>query len=295
MWFKNLTLYRLKNTEIPASEKLEELLNEHLIRPCGALEPTTYGWSPLTAEEGAPILQVIDKAVFLRWSVTERLLPPAVVNEELADRLRLQSEEKGRPIRGKERTAIRETIITELLPRAFMRTRHVDLFLDPVSGWMGINVSSITRAELVTELLRHTLGSLPIEAPKADRLRELLTNWLRDGAEPGFMLGEECEMVDAAEPSSIVRVKNVELSSDEVRQHLEHGKQVSKLGITHQDKLDLVLGDDFILRKLKMTELLSDQMEDAEEDPELADIVEKTILLGQFRELIKDLGQHVHL
>lgn len=295
VWFKNLTLFRLKETKIPENEELERLMQEHMLRPCGALEAATVGWSTINGEEEGPLIQRIDHAVFLRWATTERLLPPAVINEELKERVRQESDKKGRPVRGKERTSLRESIITELLPKAFTRTRHVDLFLDPVSGWMGINVSSLKRGEEVTELLRHTLDSLPIEPPSADRMRELLTDWLRDGSGDGFLLDHECELVDTADNGSIVRVKNTELSSAEVRQHLDHDRQVSKLGVIHKDRLSLVIGDDLILRKLKMTELLSEQMDDHDDDEELADIVEKTILLGQFRELIDDLSQHAKL
>ena len=66
----------------------------------------------------------------------------------------------------------------------------------------------------------------------------------------------------------MVRCRGVELASEEVDTHLQAGKQVGKVAINWQDKLDLVLGEDLVLRRLKFAdELVAENDDVAEADP----------------------------
>ena len=64
----------------------------------------------------------------------ERLLPGVVVAEELADRIAKIGEKQGRRPGAKERKRLKEEVISELLPRAFVRPSRLFAYLDGKDG-----------------------------------------------------------------------------------------------------------------------------------------------------------------
>ena len=60
---------------------------------------------------------------------------------------------------------------------------------------------------------------------------------------------------------SVVRCKRQDLTSDEIQQHLEVGKQVTQLALAWQDKLSFVLDDKLTIKRLRFEELLQEQAE----------------------------------
>ncbi len=63
----------------------------------------------------------------------------------------------------------------------------------------------------------------------------------------------------------MVRARSMMLDCDEIRSHIESGKQVQRLALTYQDRLSFVLGADLVLRRLKFGEELlgaNDELKD---------------------------------
>ena len=66
-----------------------------------------------------------------------------------------------------------------------------------------------------------------------------------------------------------MRCKRQDLTSDEIQQHLEVGKQVTQLSLGWQDKLSFVLDDKMGIKRLRFEELLQDQAEQDGGDDDL--------------------------
>ena len=97
--------------------------------------------------------------------------------------------------------------------------------------------------------------------------RSVLTGWISGEPLPdGFSLGEECELKDTIDGGAVVKCQNQELLSDEIRKHLESGKQVTRLALVLDDHVSFVLGEDLVLRKLKFLDGAVDQLENTERD-----------------------------
>jgi recombination associated protein RdgC len=94
----------------------------------------------------------------------------------------------------------------------------------------------------------------------------LLTNWVRGDELPaGFQLGEQCELRDVQETTNTVKVRGQDLRSDEVLQHIEAGKQVTKLELHWREAIDFVIGDDLIIRRVKFRDELLEQVENLDD------------------------------
>lgn len=262
MFFRNLSLFRFPESTSKSLKKLEKELDSQRLRDCGPLELSTRGFVSPYGRDSEELVHKFGAFALVTIGAEERLLPSVVVNEELADRLARITEKDGRRIGAKERKRLKEEVISELLPRAFIRPSRNSAYLDTEQGWFVVDSASRKVAEDAVSEVREALGRFPATpmAPE-ESLRTLMTGWLIDGKlPPGLALGEECELRDPAEAGAIVRCRRQDLESDEVREHLKSGKQVFQLGLVFDDRMSFVLGEDLVVRKLKFLDIVLDEL-----------------------------------
>jgi recombination associated protein RdgC len=88
-----------------------------------------------------------------------------------------------------------------------------------------------------------------------------MTGWLATGGlPPGFVLEDECELRGPGEDGGVVRCKGEDLIGDEVRVHLNAGKQVTRLALSWNQRIGLLLQDDLTLRRLRFLDLVQEQV-----------------------------------
>ncbi|KAF1703981.1 recombination-associated protein RdgC [Pseudoxanthomonas suwonensis] len=286
MFFRNLTFFRF-----PASHdfsQLDELLPEAALKPVGPLEMNSIGFiSPFGRGEEA-LSHRVGNAIWLAVGSENKILPGSVVNELLAQKVAEIEEKEGRKLGGKARKRLKDDLLHELLPRAFVKTSRTDALLDLEHGFLAVDASSRKTAEMVASEIRRALGSFPAIPPNAEVApRSVLTGWIAGEPLPeGMSLGEECELKDAMDGGAVVKAQNQELVSDEIAKHLESGKQVTKLALNLDDHLSFVLGEDLIVRKLKFLEGAVDQLESTERDDLRAELDARfTLMAGEARRL----------
>ncbi len=274
MFFRNLTLFRFSEAHAKTLNELEDHLDAARLRPCGPLELATRGFvSPYGRHETALVHRVGSFAL-VTLGGEDKLLPGSVVSEALAERLQKIAAEEGRRVGARERKRLKDEVLTDLLPRAFVRPYRLSIYVDSKNGWLVVDSSSRKAAEEALGRLREALGSFPAtpmapeEAPRA-----LMTDWVVRGKLPaGLVLGDECELRDPAEAGAIVRCRRQDLETDEVREHLKSGKQVFQLGVTFDDRIGFVLGEDLVIRKLRFLDQVLDELGESERDSAQAEL-----------------------
>ena len=261
MWFKNLHLLRFTQPLTLDPEQLDAQLQGRVFRPVGPVEPATTGWTPPLGDEGQPLVHAANGYIMLCARREERILPAAAVREVVEARAGEMEEKSGRKVRGKARTALRDEVIMEMLPRAFTRTSRTYAYIDPAGGWLVIDASSPRKAEEFTTLLRQSLDSLPVEPPPLTSMpAAILTAWLQSGRLPaGFSLGEECDLRDPGEDGGIVRVRRHDLGAGEIAGHLEAGKQASRLALGFEERLSFVVDENLAVRRLKFLDVVQEE------------------------------------
>jgi recombination associated protein RdgC len=264
MWFRNVQPFRLSGN-FYSEEAVESALAKHAARDPGPLETEAWGWAPVLAETDARALQVEGRFV-LRLRRSERILPASVVRDEVARRVEALEAEQDREVYRKERTRIREEVQLELLPRAFVRSKDTLLLVAPKESWVFVDTPNRNAAEDATKHLRDALGSLPLENFECkESAGAVMTRWLGAGGAKGvFDLGEECEL--RAATTGTVRVRDLDLASPEVRNHLRQGLHAHQLALVWPDHLRFVLEADGSCKRLRFDEALrsaGEEMEDA--------------------------------
>ncbi|MDX9875719.1 MAG: recombination-associated protein RdgC, partial [Spongiibacteraceae bacterium] len=241
MWFKNALLYRLTGP-IEGLEHIEARLAQTPYVPCGSQDMQRIGWTP-AMPESEELSHQANGYVLVCLRKQQKILPGAAVAEALDERIRKIETEQGRKVYRKERKELKEEVTIDLLPRALTRSSRAYAFIDTQRNLIVVDSSSRTRAEELLTQLRKDLGSLPLEPLETrNQPTALMTDWLNNNSLPaGFALGQQCELRDARESSNVVRVRGQDLRSDEVLQHIEVGKQVTRLELHWNEAVDCVL------------------------------------------------------
>lgn len=280
MFFKNVILFRF-----PTAQKLDDLeagLEECQLKPVGPLELSSRGFISPFGRDSEVLAARQGDMIWMTVGGEDKILPAAVVNDLLAKKLHEIQEKEGRTPGGRTRRRIKDELVTELLPKAFVAPSRTDAYIDHGRGFIAIDTSSRKVGENVVSEVRRALGSfpaLPLNAEVAPRA--ILTGWLSGEALPqGFSLGDSCELQDPADKSAKVSIRNMELQSDEVAKHLEAGKQCTRLALSYNDHVSFVFGEDLVIRKLKLLDGAVDSLENTERDDIRAELDARFALLA---------------
>jgi recombination associated protein RdgC len=271
MWFKNLQIYRLQAPLGLSPEALHQQLQQAAFRPCGSLEPETIGWDRPLGRDGHLLTHAVGGSVMICACRQERLLPSGVVREELDERVAAIEDKDGRKVGRKEKLQLRDELVVDLLPKAFVRSSRTFAYLDEKNGWIVVDSPTAKRAEELLSLLRETLGTLKVsplavqEAPAS-----VMTGWLGKGEPEDFVLKDECELREPSEEGGIIRCRRQALDSDEIATHLAAGKQVVRLAVEWKERLGCLLCDDLVVRRLKFLDLVQDEVAEAAPEDAIA-------------------------
>lgn len=290
MFFRNATFFRfppiVAAMAVMASQQLlEESLGECRLKPVGPLELSSRGFiSPLGSDGEVYAHHSANRnCIWLSVGGEDRILPGAVVDRMLAAKLREIERAEGRKPGGRTRKRIKDEIITDLLPKAFIKPSRLDGYLDLDRGLLVVDTASRKQAEGFVSELRRALGSfpaLPINAEVAPRA--VLRDWIEVNELPADLnLGDEATLKDPIDKGAVVRVTRQELSGDEIAKHLEAGKQVTRLALTLDDHISFTIDEDLALRKLKLLDGAVDKLQTGDRDDLAAELDARFFLLTE--------------
>jgi len=297
MWFRNLLVYPLNAPFELSAEALHDQLSTRPCRECGSMELSTYGWEPPLGRHGKLLTHAVSHCMMVCLRREEKVLPAAVVNQQLSQRISDLEEAEGRKVRRREKGEIKDEIFLDLLPKAFTKTILTYAYIDTENGWLLVDAASSKRAEELISMLRETLGSLPLRPLEVNHAPvNAMTDWLQGGKLPQeFVIGDECELRDPAEEGSIVRCRRQDLEASEIAGHLKAGKEVVKMSLEWQEKLGFVLTEELALKRLKFLDLIQEAAAESAAEDEATrfdvDFALMSLELGRFvNSLIKLFG-----
>ncbi|MGR9052361.1 MAG: recombination-associated protein RdgC [Gammaproteobacteria bacterium] len=266
MWFKNLTLYRFTEDFTLTSDDLEQKLGQMPFRPCGQHEAFTFGWTAPLGRHAQQLVHSANGFLMLCAKTEEKVLPAAVINELVQEKIFELEDKENRKLSTKERTEIKEQISFELLPKAFSFTRMIYAYIDPKGGWLVVDSPSAKKAEDLLSNLRKCIGSLPVVPPvTAEKPSAVMTRWLSTQQSPeDVVIEDECELRSPKEEGGLVRCKKHDLALPEIKNHLDTGKQVVKLSLSWADRLSFVIDENLSIKRLRFLDLIQEQAADIE-------------------------------
>lgn len=291
MLINALTPFRI-DSGFAASLRPEDLATaaaEYPYRPCGPLDLVTFGWAPPLGREATDLLHAASGRLLLALQVEEKLLPPVVIRQAVEQRVAEAAAEGRHPPGRRERAAIKEAVVDELMPRAFSRVRTVYGFMDPARSLLAVGSGSERSVERFTSHLRRSLGTLPIHPLQTQEApRRVLTQWLAApaGVPADLTVLDECVL----EHDGVVRCRALDLAGDEIRPHLAAGREVVSLGLAWDERLSFVLDDRLRLRRLKPLDRLETELGEIDADSLAASLdAEFTLVAADLSELVERL------
>lgn len=261
MLFKNMIVYRLAESMSALSvEQLETALVAKRATKIHATQREASGFvSPFADREDGPLVHSVENRMLVCLQTESKILPTTVIREATKKKIEEIEARDLRKVYRKERDQIRDEVLLNLLPRAFVKKTNLFALLCPRDGYVIVNTASHARAEEITAQIRDALGSFPIgplylKTP----VRDVMTQFLSaKGDVPhltgaGFYIGRSCELYNPLQRTSAVGCKDLDLDADEVTRHLEVGMQVRKLEIKWGDELECVVTPEFNFRQVHM-------------------------------------------
>ena len=282
MWFRNARPYKLPGRlGIDASE-LSQRLSGRPFQPCGPSQPTSSGWVAALSDDATDLVHKSGDYWLVRLQREERLLPASVIRSEVNNRVKEIQAGQGRRVQRKERFDIVDEITQDLLPRAFTKSQCLEGLINDREGWVWVNTASAARAEDFLSLLREGLGNLQVTIPDTQKSPLVaMSQWVLNGGLPaGLSLGGDANLEDPHEQGGVVRARGVYLESDEIRSHIESGKQVVRLALSWQDQVDFVLDKDLSIRHIRFGNELKEVNDELHED-KLAQRDANCLLMGE--------------
>lgn len=262
MFFRNLTFFRFPAITGLVLDHLQDRLVECAAKPVGPSELMSRGFVPPMGQGSEAMFHQVGNAIWITLGGEDRILPAAAVNRELQQRIAKIEEAEGRKLGGRARKRLKEDIVMELLPRALVKPYRLNAYLDLERGFIAVDTASRKAAEGLVSHLRLALGSFPALPLNAETSpRAVLTGWIAgDLGGAGLWFGDEAELRDPVDGGGVARISRSELQTDEVRQHLEAGKQCTRLGLVLDDHVAFTFGEDLVVRKLKVLDGAVEQL-----------------------------------
>jgi recombination associated protein RdgC len=297
MWFKNLKLYRLAPNTVLTAAALEAALEPLAFQPGSSQDSQVSGWVP-PRDDGALVYEQ-NGQILLRLRTEKKLLPSTVINQASRARSQEIEERQGYKPGRKQMKEIKEQMTMELLPRAFVIAHDTWLWMDTVNGWVAIDAAAAARGDEVLGLLAKTLAPFPI-VPLHVELSPAtaMTVWLSEDEPPaGFTIDQDTELRSTGESRATVRYVRQSVEIDEVRRHVQAGKQCTRLAMTWNDRVSFVLTDALDVKRVAPLDVLKEH-QDAQAANEAEQFDADTALMtGELARMLGDLvealgGEH---
>ncbi|PIE83208.1 MAG: recombination-associated protein RdgC [Candidatus Contendobacter odensis] len=292
MLFNNLTLFQLSEPWSLTAEALATRLESCAFQPCPGYQFSSSGWVPPLGRGAVDLVHAAMVCMLVCLRTEEKVLPPVVINQIMAERIAVLEEQQQGPVRRRARQELREQIIQELLPRALNRSRDSFAYIDPLNQWVVVNSASPRAVEEITAAIRKAVGTLPIVPVQAQRSpAAVMTAWLAEGSAPqGFAFGDMCELHETGEGGGVVRCRGQDLRGDELQGHLRAGKQVVRLGLIWDDRLAFVLDESLVIRHLRFLDVVQESLKTVDTDSAAAIFdAEFALMSGELARLIPRL------
>ncbi|MYM25751.1 recombination-associated protein RdgC [Duganella sp. FT135W] len=258
-WFKNLQVYRVPADWAMTPAALIEALAAQWFVPPGDNDMLRQGWVP--PREGGDLVHTVNRQMLLQLKTEKKLLPAKAINQAAKARAAEMEQAQGFAPGKKAMKELKERIADELLPRALPIATFINVWIDPVNGWLVVDAASPAKADDVIKLLLKAVDKLPLESLRVQRSPVgVMTEWLQtDEAPAGFTVDMDTELRATGESKAAVRYVKHSLDPEEVRRHIVAGKQCTRLAMTWDNKISFVLTESLAIKGVKPLDVLEEK------------------------------------
>tara|TARA_R110000850_G_scaffold276757_2_gene420009 strand:+ start:45967 stop:46866 length:900 start_codon:yes stop_codon:yes gene_type:complete len=289
MWFKNIKIFRLSIHFSLSAEAIESLLEKARFTPGSSLDMVSMGWVSPTDEGG--LVHALAGQYLISLRVDKKLLPSSVVNQVARARAADIEEQQGYKPGRKQMKEIKERVTEELLPKAFSVHRDTRVWIDTRNHWLAIDAAAGAKADEVIGMLAKALDPFPA-TPLYTEISpaSAMTQWLLENDGPGaFTIDQDTELRSTSENRATVRYVRHSIETDEVRKHVQNGKQCTRLAMTWADRVSFVLTDALDIKRISPLDVLKESQEALSTADADAFDTDFALMTGELGKMLNDL------
>jgi recombination associated protein RdgC len=286
MWFKNLLIYRLPAPWAMTSEQLEELLAAQTFAPGSSIEMQTQGWAP--PRDNGGLVHSVGGHLLINLRTEKKLLPASVINQVAKAKAQEIEEQQGFKPGRKQMRDIKENVAETLMPRAFSIQRDTRAWIDTTAGWLVLDAASPTKADEFLQLLNKCVDRLPLANLHVEISPvSAMTEWLaRDEAPANFTIDQDTELRSAGEGRATVRYVRQSIEADDVRRHLEAGKQCTRLAMTWADRISFVMTESLAVKRIAPLDVIKESADSTGQNDDERFDSDFTLMTGELSKLL---------
>ncbi|MDP3873077.1 MAG: recombination-associated protein RdgC [Methyloversatilis sp.] len=288
MWFKNLHIYRLSTPFTVTPDQLAEKLAAQAFQPGTSIEMQRMGWvSPRNDES---LVHAVAGQMMIALRVEKKLLPASVINQFAKARAQEIEEQQGYKPGRREMREIKDAVTNELLPRAFAIARDTRVWIDPVRNLIVVDAAASAKSDEVMQLLNESLenlGARPLQTALSPV--SAMTSWLAaDEAPAGFTVDQDTELRSSTQSKATVRYTRHALEAEDLRRHIEAGKQCTRLAMTWAERVSFTLTETLTLKRIAPLDVLTEKEDGSGDEAERFD-TDFALMTGELGKLIDQL------
>jgi recombination associated protein RdgC len=258
MWFKNLQAYKIKVTAIELQKLADQLaLPTNQFAPCPANDVSSQGFaSPRGTDQ---MTHTVNQQILLLARFEKKNLPSKIVEKALNERCAELEQQQGFAPGRKARKDIKERVFDELLPRAFAMPSQINIWLDPIKGYLYIDTPTPSKADDIIKMLLKLDCNLGLDGLRVKMSPSAAMGvWIGDEEAPkGFTIDQDAKFVSHAEDKATVKFSNHSLDHSATRDAVM-GKNCVELAMTWNDKISFVLTENLSIKRIKALDILNE-------------------------------------
>lgn len=290
MWFRQFQLFQISQAITYTPENIAAKLEPMAFTPCLPSFPVSVGWIPPVDDENAPLIHAANGYMMLCMQVEEKILPAAVIRQELLAKIKKIEASGERKVRQKDKLALRDEVTMDLLPRAFSKITKLYAYIDTKTNMLVVGSTSTSKIDQFITLFKRSLneGLQPFDLYK---VAPIMTRWIKDKNYPReFSVEKAGVLQDPNQQNRVIRCQHQDLFANGVQAFLKDGCELKQVALCWHDRVNFVLADDFSLRSIRLQdEIIAAAKEIDVESKQQQFDADFFIMTETFSGLIKDL------
>jgi recombination associated protein RdgC len=285
MWPRNILIYRREAEPLSGLEA--ELAKSKPVKPT-SLERSSQGWTPPLPFDDK-VAPTVAGARIVKLKRYDKILPAQVIKSALKAKVAEVEKREGRKLGKKEKRELKDTVTDELLGKAMLKESETLAVITP--SHVFVDSGSPTKGEA---LLSALIAAVPLRTSLLSTNKspsQVMTDWLVAGSASGhFELGADCTLESPEKGGAKVTVRRADLTTTEVRKHIEAGRQVTSLALLWRDKIRFTLTSKLQLKSIKFLDVLQESVKSSAEGDAYAE-AEATcqVMTAELDDLVAEL------
>ncbi len=281
MWFKNCHIYLLNDENQETAESLAEKLESHRFSEVGRQEAERVGWiSPLNRNLES-LVHTANGCHLLCLRKEQKVIPASMLKERIEDRVKAIEDAEGRKVYGKEKSALKDDILSLLKPNALTKSSHTFGYYDFRNNLLVVNAGSNGVADTFVQLLIDSLGSLgAVKLIGEENPSAIMNQWLLSALPEGWTLTGQYELKDLKD-DRVAKFKDTQATNDLITDLIEDGYWVQKLGFQYQEAFNAQITHDLQIKSIKYSDELVGENDDIDKSEDYARFDADFVLMSQ--------------